>query len=76
MVRADKLLNKIGRSLMTDRLLLCLLLLVVIGIVAIVILKILGFSFNGSSGGILVIDCSLEWAKNTKECQKAIGAIP
>jgi hypothetical protein len=76
MVRADKLLNKIGRSLMTDRILACLLFLVVIGIVTIVALKISGFSFKGASGGLLVIDCSLEWTKTLQECQKALSPAP
>ena len=71
MVRADKLLNSIGRSLMTDKLLLCLLLLVIIGILTIVILKIIGVDLKGNNNGALVIDCSLSWAKSFKECQSA-----
>ena len=78
MSRADKLLKTIGRSLMTDRLLLCLLLLVVIGIVVIVVLKVIGVNFKGQSvgSGTLIIDCSLAWAQNLKECQIAQGMNP
>uniref|UniRef100_A0A7S0QKP1 t-SNARE coiled-coil homology domain-containing protein n=1 Tax=Cryptomonas curvata TaxID=233186 RepID=A0A7S0QKP1_9CRYP len=77
MSRADKLLSQIGRSLMTDKMILCLVLLVVIGIIVIVVLKVMGVdlkvSGGGGGGGLLVIDCNLEWMRNSKECQEALN---
>jgi hypothetical protein len=75
MSRADKLLSQIGRSLMTDKMILCLVLLVVIGIIVIVVLKVMGVDLkvSGGGGGLLVIDCNLEWMRNSKECQELLN---
>jgi hypothetical protein len=63
---------------MTDKMILCLLLLVLIGIIVIVVLKVMGVDLkvSGGGGGLLVIDCNLEWMRNTKECQEALNGRP
>mmetsp|Transcript_11787 Transcript_11787/g.32819 ORF Transcript_11787/g.32819 Transcript_11787/m.32819 type:complete len:99 (-) Transcript_11787:543-839(-) len=66
--RANKLLNQMGRSLITDKFLLCLVLFIVLGIIVIVVAKILGVSLKADSGGF-VIDCSLDLFKKTNDCQ-------
>lgn len=77
MKRADKLLNQIGRRLMTDKLIACLLLLIVLGIIVLVAVKALGLDKGGSvtlSDSYIVIvnglpmDCSLDFTKTRKEC--------
>ena len=77
MKRADKLLRYFGRSLMTDKLLACLVLLVLLGIIIIIVVKMFGIRVSGDvTQGVLVIDCSLEWSRNFKECQQANTATP
>ena len=77
MVRADKLLNQMRKSLMTDKLLLCLLLLLILGIVVIIVVKALGIDIRGNgSQGVYILDCSLDWARNSKECQQLTGGQP
>ncbi len=60
---------------MTDKLILCLVLLVVIGIIVIIVLKVMGIEMkvSGGDGGVLVIDCNLEWMRNSKECLQALN---
>ena len=53
-------------------------LLVVIGIIVIVVLKVMGVDIkvSGGGGGLLVIDCNLEWMRNSKECLEALKGLP
>ena len=73
MVAADRLLNQIGRSLMTDKLMACLLLLLLVGIIVIIVGKVMGVGSKENSHSVYVIDCSLEWTRNSPECKKLAG---
>mmetsp|Transcript_57355 Transcript_57355/g.119941 ORF Transcript_57355/g.119941 Transcript_57355/m.119941 type:complete len:326 (-) Transcript_57355:2-979(-) len=77
MKRADKLLNQIGRRLMTDKLIACLLLLLLIGIVVLVAVRALRLDKSGpvtlQNSNIVIyngfeIDCSLDFTKTHKQC--------
>jgi len=72
---ADKLLNQIGRRIMTDKLIACVILLLLLGMLGILVVKSLGLDKGatdvaGAGGQYYAIDCSLDITKTYRQCQE------
>mmetsp|Transcript_56152 Transcript_56152/g.114831 ORF Transcript_56152/g.114831 Transcript_56152/m.114831 type:complete len:279 (-) Transcript_56152:365-1201(-) len=75
---AEKLLNQIGRRLVTDKLIACVILLLLLGIIGILVVKSLGLDksstdVEGAGGQYYAIDCSLDITKTYRACQDLLA---
>mmetsp|Transcript_33422 Transcript_33422/g.65192 ORF Transcript_33422/g.65192 Transcript_33422/m.65192 type:complete len:283 (+) Transcript_33422:72-920(+) len=69
MKRADKLVNHLSKRLATDKLIVCLLFAIMLGIFMIIVAKSLGAGDQiGVNGDVIKIDCSLDITKTHKQC--------
>eukprot|EP00290_Baffinella_frigidus_P010211 CAMPEP_0180150772 /NCGR_PEP_ID=MMETSP0986-20121125/21704_1 /TAXON_ID=697907 /ORGANISM="non described non described, Strain CCMP2293" /LENGTH=306 /DNA_ID=CAMNT_0022097883 /DNA_START=172 /DNA_END=1088 /DNA_ORIENTATION=+ len=66
--RADKIIRDIGRRLATDKLIMCMVLLLILAILAIAILAGTGLLDQGTTPAE-EIDCSFDFTQTTKACQ-------
>jgi len=69
--RADRILMHIARRLATDKMILCLVVLLVLAILALIIAKGLGVLPGDSGSNQTEIDCSLDFTRTTSECVAA-----
>lgn len=71
MKAADKLLNQIGRTLMTDKCLACLIVVLLVVMLGVIVAKMFGLGkAEEAPGGYLAIDCSWEFNAHIRECRE------
>jgi len=77
MKTAEKLLNQIGRRIVTDKLIACVVLMLLLGILGILLVKMLGLDkattdVTGAGGYVYTVDCSLPSAftASFKQCEE------
>mmetsp|Transcript_48108 Transcript_48108/g.150949 ORF Transcript_48108/g.150949 Transcript_48108/m.150949 type:complete len:191 (+) Transcript_48108:407-979(+) len=68
--RANQVLRQISRRIASDKMILCLILILIVAILGIVIAKGMG-KLSGGSSGTSPIDCSLDFTKTTSACLSA-----